>query len=171
MKDEASPAAVALQMINAAIQVWKGTFKVKVTCLLGLIPCRSFLTSLLCFCLCTWKIKPSSESWSCNEVEVNDQFCFIKTMSVADPGNVGHCFEAKLHASFQGDWPQQSQCECVATFDLLCTLLAKQLLCSRVNQGGISEVRAPAAQQSNLMSTATNLLQLGSMGHITFKCR
>lgn len=123
LKHEASSAAVALQMINATIQVWKGTFKVKVTCLPGLVPCRSFLPSLLCFYLCTGRVKPCSESWSCNEVEVKDQFCFIKTiMSVADPGNVGLCFVAKLCASFQGDWPPQSPCECVATFDLLmCT--------------------------------------------------
>lgn len=97
----------------------KATSK-SVTCLPGLVPCRSSRPSLLCFCLCTGKVKPCSESWSCNEAEVNDQFCFIKTiMSVADPGSVGHCFVAKLCTSFQGDWPQQSQRECVATFDLL----------------------------------------------------
>jgi len=120
LKDEASSAAVVLQTINAAIQVWKGTFKVRVTCLAGLVPCRSFLLSLPWFCLCTGKLNPCSESWSCHEVEVNNQFCFLRTrMSVADPGNVGHCVVAKLCASFQGERPQQSQCECAAVFDLL----------------------------------------------------
>lgn len=169
---EASSAAIALQMINAAIRVRKGTFKVEVTCLPGLVPCRCFLPSLLCFCLCTGKVKPSSESWSCNEVEVNDQFCFIKTrMSVADPGNVGRCFVAKLCASFPGNLPQQSQCERVATFDLLMRAPSKTAAVfqgkSRRNIWGQSS--SSTAKQYDVGSYRP--AAAGSVGHTTFKCR
>lgn len=117
MNDEASSAAVALQMMNAAIRVWKGNFKVNdMFTWLGAL---KVFPPILAVFLCTGKVKPCSESWQCYEVEVNDQFCFIKTiMSVAGPGSVGQCFVAKLGRFFRGNWPQQSQCEYVATSGL-----------------------------------------------------
>lgn len=78
---------------------------------------------------------------------------------------------AMLYMSFQANCPQQSQCECVATFDLSMLTPSKTAAVFQSNWGGTAQVRAPEAQQNVLTWTATKLQQLRHVGHATFKFR